>query len=146
MVTWESGTTANISVNIDAPPVRVWQAISDVERWPEWTASVTSVRLLDAGPLAVGSRAWVKQPKFPPALWRVTALTPGESFTWVSGALGFTATGIHTVVARADGAEVTLTLRFGGPLGGLWARVTRGITERYMGLEAAGLKHRAGGV
>jgi len=82
VVTWESRTAVSISVAIHAPPEWVWQVISDVERWPEWTASVTHVKLQTPGPLALGSRARVKQPKFPAAVWRVTALTPGQSFTW----------------------------------------------------------------
>lgn len=133
----------SISIDIAAPPERVWQVMSDVERWPEWTASVTSVRRLDRGPLAVGSRALIRQPKFPPALWKVTAIEPGRSFTWVSAAPGLRVEGHHAVELADGGSRATLSLDMGGPFGGLLARMTRRITVRYLAFEARGLKARS---
>jgi uncharacterized protein YndB with AHSA1/START domain len=132
----------SITVDIAAPADRVWAVMSDVERWHEWTPSITRVTLLRKGAFAVGSRALVRQPKFPPALWRVTELVPGRSFTWVSVAPGLRVVGRHTVEPTADGSRAVLDLELHGLFGGLWGRLTRGITERYIAFEAAGLKAR----
>lgn len=133
----------SIDVQIAAPPDRVWAVMRDVERWPEWTASVSSVKLLEGGPLRVGSRALIKQPKFPPALWRATAIDEGRSFTWVSTGPALRVTGMHSVRAAPGGSVATLALRYEGFVGRLLAWMTRGITERYIGMEAAGLKKRS---
>ena len=133
----------SIATDVAAPAARVWQVMSDVERWHEWTPSIASVRWLDRGRLAVGARAVIRQPKFPPALWKVTAVDPGRSFTWASTAPGFRAVGHHAVEPTAAGARATLTIELEGPLGGVWGRITRAITERYLAFEAAGLKARS---
>ena len=41
-----------ISVDIAAPPSRVWSVMSDLERWHEWTTTVTSITRLAEGPSA----------------------------------------------------------------------------------------------
>lgn len=132
-----------ITIDIQAPPHVVWEVMADVERWHEWTDSVRSIRLLGGEPLGVGSRAVIRQPRFPPALWTVTALDPVQGFTWRSGAPGMRVHAHHTLSSTSDGTRVTLALRYEGPLGRLVARLTRGITERYLAMEAAGLKRRS---
>ncbi len=67
-------THLETTIDIQAPPDRVWAAMRDIEHWSEWTSSVITARLLNAGPLAVGSRAIVRQPKLLPAQWQITEL------------------------------------------------------------------------
>jgi uncharacterized membrane protein len=132
-----------VNVDIAAPPDIVWAVMKDGERWHEWTASVTSVRLLDKGPLRVGSRALIRQPRFPPAVWKVTTLEPGHRFVWKSGLPGMWVYGDHAVERIAGGTRATLRLSYDGALARLKGRLTRGITNRYLDMEAAGLKKRS---
>ena len=135
--------TFRITTDIAAPAERVWQVMSDTDRWHEWTPSVTRVKRLGGGPLALGSRALIRQPRFPPALWKVTAIEPGKSFTWVSIAPGLRVVGHHSVEPTGAGSRATLSLELEGILGGVWGRMTRDITKRYLALEARGLKARS---
>jgi hypothetical protein len=130
----------SISVDIKATPQRVWEVMSDGEGWHEWTPSVTSVEVLDK-PLAVGSRAVIRQPELPPAKFRVTALDPGTSFTWATGVPGIVYVHAHHVVEpTTGGARVMLRLRFDGILGGFMGSRLAELNNRYLRMEAAGLK------
>jgi len=144
------------SIDIAAPPEVVWSVWSDVARWPEWTAGVAHVEVLDAdgrgaaasaadaSPLAVGTRVRIRQPKFPTAVWRVTTVEPGRGFTWVSVSPGARVTGFHWIEPRADGgSRATMGLAFDGPVARLVAWMSRELTERNLGLEAEGLKRRS---
>jgi hypothetical protein len=132
-----------ISVDIAAPPDVVWSVMADAERWHEWTPSVRSIRLLDGPPLRVGSRALIRQPKFPPAMWKVTALDPGRGFTWKTGMPGMWVYAHHSVEPVEGGARATLRLHYEGLIGRLTGSMTHAITNRYLGFEAAGLKRRS---
>jgi uncharacterized protein YndB with AHSA1/START domain len=133
----------SITIDIAAPAERVWQVMSDTGRWHEWTPSVTSIRRLDSGPFAVGSRAVIRQPRFPPAWWTITEIDPGRSFTWVSTGPGIRVVAHHWVEPIGSGSRATLSLELQGVLGGVFGRMTKGITERYLVLEAKGLKARS---
>lgn len=133
----------SISIDINANADRVYAVMADIERWHEWTPSVTSIKRLDAGPFVVGSRAVIRQPKFPPALWTVSAIDGKRSFSWVSRAPGITVTARHAIDTVGRVSRATLSLRYEGLLGGLLARMTRRITNRYLALEANGLKERS---
>ena len=139
-------THFKVTVDIPAPADRVWAVIRDVERWPEWTPTVTRVEWLDAGgPLALGSRLRIVQPKVPPAEWTVAALEPGRGFRIVSRSPGATVEADHRAepIGAGDRSRVTLSVTFGGFLGRIIGRMMRGLNERYIAEEAAGLKRRS---
>ena len=130
-------------IDIAAPPDQVWAVMADVERWPEWTASVRSVERLDQGPFGVGSRARIRQPRLPVAIWTVTALEPGRYFEWRSPAPGLLSVGGHRVDAAGDHASrVTLSLTWRGPLAPVVRLLFGKLARRYVEMEAQGLKRR----
>ena len=131
----------SIAVAIDAAPDRVWSVMRDVERWPEWTPTVRRIQRLDQGPLAVGSRVVVWQPKLPPAKWKVTELDDvRRSFTWETWSPGMRLQARHWVEETGKTSRATLSIRFSGLLGPLFARLTRNLNDRYLALEAKGLR------
>ena len=135
-------TNFDIAIDIAAKPDLVWQVITDVEHWPEWTPSVKSIRRLDKGPLVKGSRALVRQPKLPPAMWKVTEVND-RGFTWTSGLPGLWVIAHHSVEPAESGSRATLSLRYTGLLAPLVARLTRSVNDPYLKLEAEGLKKRS---
>jgi hypothetical protein len=132
------------SIEIAASPEEVWDVLSDVVRWPEWTESVSRVQLLDAGPLDLGSRVRITQPKLPVTVWEVAEFAPGVSFTWAAKHTGISTVAGHHVIADArGGTTVVLSIEQSGVLAPLVWLATRDLTRRYVGMEARGLKKRA---
>jgi uncharacterized membrane protein len=130
-------------VAIDAPADVVWEVFSDVERWPEWTASVTRIVALDGPGLAVGKRFEIKQPRMPKLVWEVTDVSD-SSWTWVQRSPGGMTVARHEVIAESDNrTQVRQQLDQRGPIGALVGLLMRGMTRRYLDLEAAGLKSRS---
>jgi uncharacterized protein YndB with AHSA1/START domain len=132
------------TVDIAAPIEQVWSALTDLESWPEWTPTVTTVMRLDEGPLRVGSKARIAQPKLPESEYTVTALEPGRSFTWVAKAPGVVTTASHTLEPTDDGrgTRLRLAVEQGGWLGRVMERFYRRLTDEYLANEANGLKAR----
>lgn len=137
-----SGQVERASITIDAPIDVVWSVFTDVERWPTWARSFTSVELIN-GPMRLGAKARICQPRLPTVVWEVTEWEPGRSWTWTAASPGARTEASHvlTAVGGRTLAEQSITPR--GPFGRLAAFVLRSLTRRYLAIEAAGLKLRS---
>jgi uncharacterized membrane protein len=134
----------NVSIEIDAPAPVVWQVFSDVERWPEWTASVTRLDPLDGPGLGVGKRFAIKQPRMPRLVWEVTELAEGASWAWVQRSAGGLTLARHEVNPITDDrTRVQQEIDQRGWIGALVGRLMVRMTKRYLELEAHGLKARS---
>ncbi len=132
------------TVQINAPPERVWAVMADVERWPEWTESMKSVDRLDSGEFGVGSKAKLKIRRSPSAnVWTVTELTPSRSFTWETNSGGVKGVAAHVIEPDGNGSKVTLTVELSGPMATLFGWFVGAPACQNVEMEAEGLKRRA---
>ncbi|MGA8741062.1 MAG: SRPBCC family protein [Terracidiphilus sp.] len=128
-------------VEIQASPARIWSVLLDVEHWPEWTTSVAKVHRMDIGPLTLGSRTRVWQPKLAPAVWCVTSLDQKRRiFAWTTRNLGVKIVARHQVDAIGNLSRVTFSLHYSGVLGAILARIYRDLNRDYLSREANGLR------
>jgi Polyketide cyclase / dehydrase and lipid transport len=131
------------AITIDAGRARVWAVYSEVERWPEWTDSVASVERVSGSGVEVGATVRIRQPRLPAAVWEVTELDPGVSWTWTSHAPGITTVAWHRLAEQVDGTvRVELGIEQRGALGRVVGTVYSNLIRRYLAMEAAGLKAR----
>ena len=130
------------SVDIEAPPERVWDVMIDVSRWPEWTKSVSKVTVLGGGPLRRDSRVRISQPRLPSADWKVTRFEPGREFVWQTGTPLFKSVATHTIEPSGEESRVTLSASWSGPLASAAGRLFLGRAQSYVEEEARGLKRR----
>lgn len=127
---------------IEAPAGLVWRVVADIESWPEWTSTMLHVERLAGSGLEPGACFRIRQPNLPEAVWRVVGVDPGRSFRWQSSSPGALVEADHRIASVGELAEVELAIRFGGVLGRASAYALRGLTRRYLRLEADGLKTR----
>jgi len=131
-------------IEIAAAREQVWATLIDVERWHDWTKSVTGIELLTGAPLSASSRVRIKQPRLKALEWDVTEFAPNEVFNWTSSTFGVTSVGSHRITAGpADRVTVTLALHQTGFLAPLVGFLTGRLTRRYIDMEANGLKARS---
>ena len=134
------------SIDINAPQEAAWAVVSDVERWPERTASIRSVKLLNSPPFGLSSQARIEQPKLPATTWHVTRYDPPSFFEWVAKSLVNTTTAGHRVVPTgAATCRLTLTLEWRGIATPILALLYKGLTNRYLTMECDGMMRAAEG-
>lgn len=129
------------SIDIDAPQERVWAVLTDIEAWPGRIETVDAVELLTPKPLGTGTRVRLRQPKIPEGVWDVTAWDAPSFFEWTQKSSGVTNIAGHRVEALGEGrARLTLTLEMRGFAVAIFGRFYKDLTNRYMRLEAEGMK------
>lgn len=129
--------------DVNAPAGVVWQVVSDLANWPEWTDTVRSIDVLGDGSLAPGTKARLQLMGSPGGTWTVDEVSPGKSFTWSANLRGVTSVASHELIPHGDRTTVRLTLDFSG-LGAtlFWPMIKRN-SLRNLAIESAGLAKRS---
>ncbi len=132
------------SIDIDANQERVWEVLTDLEAWPRRIETVDVVELLTPAPMSEGSRVRLKQPKLPEGTWDITVWDPPSYFEWRQKSGGVTSVAGHRVEALGDGgSRLTLSLDMRGLLIPVVGMFFKDLTNRYMNIEAQGMKRAA---
>jgi uncharacterized membrane protein len=132
------------SIDIDAQQQRVWDVLSDLEAWPRRIETVDVAEVLTPAPVAKGSRVRLKQPKLPEGTWDVTVWDAPSYFEWRQKSGGVTSVAGHRVEGLEGGrSRLTLSLDMQGLLIPIIGLFYKDLTNRYMTLEAQGLKRAA---
>ena len=132
------------SIEIGASQQRVWDVVSDIERWPDVVETVDTVALLTPAPVGEGSRVRLRQPKLPEATWVVTAWESPAFFAWQQKSGGVTIDAGHRIDAIGDGrSRLTLTIDMHGLLVPITGRLYADLTNRYLALETEGMRRAA---
>lgn len=130
------------TLHISAAPDAVWAVTADVERWPEWTPTVTSVRLLGDREFGLGSVARIRQPMQPESEWTVTEFSVGRRFAWTTRRTGIRMTGTHDIIAEGSGTWNVLRVDAHGWLAVVLWPLLRWPMRKALADENRGLKAR----
>ena len=136
------GVRLKDEITIAAPAETVWALTLDIERWPETTSTMTEITRLDHGPLAVGSRARVKQPAQRPRVWTVTRLEPNR-YEWEARLGSIRMRGGHHVTPTDGGCTNRLTLDLEGFGSSLFGRLVGRSLTKALRTENEGFKTAA---
>ncbi|MSQ32946.1 MAG: polyketide cyclase [Dehalococcoidia bacterium] len=129
-------------ITVAAPVERVWEALVDFEARPRWSPRVKEARILDGGPLKVGSRIrlHVDRDRFTPV---VVELRPRERLALLVKGPGFHARHAYELRAAGEATTVTMSAQLGGLLGTLAQQFMRGSVRRDLADELAAIKRAA---
>ena len=132
------------SIDINARQQRVWDVLSDLEAWPQRIETVDTIELLTPAPVGEGSRVRLKQPKLPEGTWEVTVWDAPSYFEFRQKSGGLTDVAGYRVEALEEGrSRLTLTLDMRGLLVPVVALFWKDLTNRYLTVEAQGMKRAA---
>ena len=123
-----------------APRGAVWNVLADVQKWPDWTPTMTSVRAVGSAGLVHGNTFEVKQPGLAKAVFTVEACEEGSAFAWSTRSAGVSTIADHVLSdTTGGGTRIELLIRMSGPgVGLLWMLLGRKV-RRFVDTEAESL-------
>lgn len=132
-------TTVQFSVEVDAPPTRVWEVTSDPANLPQWGRHIESVRVSDGG-LAAGVHYQVVM-----RFMALRSTVGAEVIEWeppwravikLTGLLEATVTtAIASLPFDRSVLRHEISYRFRGPLGGIVARSIQAVGGSQLALK-----------
>lgn len=129
-------------VEIAASQSLVWKVTEEIESWPVWSPTMTSIQRLDSNEvLTVGSIALVKQPGMPATKWTISALEHQQRFQWRTTSLGLTMTATHELYPTITGISSLLQLEVQGLIGIVLRPLLSIMLKRALWKENRGLKN-----
>ncbi len=133
---------AQAVIEIAAALEKVWTALSEIDRWPEWQPGVTAAML--EGALAAGS-VFRWKAKGLGIVSTIRELVPGKRIAWTGISLGMRAVHAWTLEATAAGAGTRVTTResMSGWLASAMRIVSPGFLEKSVAASLAALKARS---
>jgi hypothetical protein len=132
-------TTIQESTTIAAPLERAWEAVVDFEARPRYSPRVKEARVLDGGPLNVGSRVrlQVDRDRFTTTCVELRA---HQRLVMLVKGPGFSARHIYELRGSPQGTALTMTGQYSGIVGALAGRFMKGSVSRDLKDELAAIK------
>ena len=112
------------SIDIDAPPEKVWTLIDKLEQWPQWMPSIKKIERVSKGPLTAGSQLSVtaKVSGFTvKLLMTIIKFVPERTVVMQGKALGTSLTRFYNLEPLNDKTRATI----GGEVSGVLAWLAR---------------------
>lgn len=132
-------------LDMAASPEKVWAALIDAARWPEWYPNASNVRILSGGrELAPGERfRWTTFGAT--IVSEVAEFAPYERIAWTGTAFGIDVYHAWLILPSARGACVVTEETQYGALARLAAALLPGRMEKFHQIWLENLEARAGG-
>ncbi len=95
----------------DAPPDRVFAAMTDIERWPDMISGITATEKLTEGPVGIGTRlreTRVMMGKDRTEEMEITAFEAGKGFTMGCRSCGCDISFVHRLTPDGGGTHFEL--------------------------------------
>jgi len=112
------------SIDIDAPPEKVWMLIDKLEQWPQWMPPIKKIERVSKGPLTAGSQLSVTAKVSGltvKLLMTIIKFVPERTVVMQGKALGTSLTRFYNLEPLNDKTRATI----GGEVSGVLAWLAR---------------------